>query len=116
MKRGTNPNSLANLRPYKPGHKGGRPKKGDCIIEIARNLLPLKVEMLDGKKYDMTWETLVARTWLERCLVSDKALSEMLERFYGRVPLPVVGAGGGPLELIVRYDGNKVDTGSAIPQ
>lgn len=110
--RGKNPNSLKNLRPFKPGNPGGgRPPKGDCIIEIARNLLQEKAEFLDGTRKDMTWEQLVARTWLERCVVSDKALGEMLERFYGRVPLPVEGNMKGKMVIEVVYDGSRAGEG-----
>ncbi len=111
VKRGTHPNSLANLKSkWLPGisaNPKGRQKKGDCIIEIARNLLLTEAVLLDGTKFktssgkSLTWEELLAHTWLEGALKDPTLRRELHERFYGRVPLPVQSQVSGEITLRV---------------
>jgi len=109
------PNSLKNLRPWKKGiipNPKGRPKKGDCIVEIARNMLTQKVR----PGADETWEQLIAKTWLERAAENGgQDFREMLDRFYGRVPLPITGsgAGGGVIFKIIYEQEGKTDGNSS---
>jgi len=91
-----NPNSLANLVPWKPGqtgNPGGRPKH-DVGADIARAILENNRE--------------AAYKALGRALMKGNAyvFKELCDRAYGKTPnkVEVTGAEGGPIDASVKIE------------
>ena len=82
----TNPNSLANLKPYKPGaewtgNAGGVPKGTIFITDRARRKLA-------DRSYDQKFEKMVDN-WINRAIEANADLDALLNRTEGKVTNPV---------------------------
>jgi hypothetical protein len=93
--RGKNPNSIANLKPYRKGQSGnpgGKPKI-DCARIIAQAILERNQE--------------AAYVALGAALLKGNAyvFKELADRAYGKVKerLELTGADGAPLEVTVKF-------------
>ena len=85
-RRGKHPNSLKNLKPFKPGHKpdrpGGRPK-GTSITALLRDLLEERVVTPQGR---VRVKELVARALIrEAAKGKPQSLKELIDRVDGPV-------------------------------
>lgn len=100
--------SLANLKNFPPGvsgNPGGHPKGEINLSAIAKRELAGHPEQALA----------IVQQWLAGALEQNPALlRELLDRTEGKVPLPIAGAGGGPIEIIikwVKWDENRRSTG-----
>jgi len=103
MKRGTHPNSLANLKPQKPGEEGhnknGRPKK-PITKAMLKMLDQVASVQIAGKPNDKRWAELIAASILMNAYKGNgTALRELLDRVEGKVAQPITGNDGGPIEV-----------------
>ena len=106
-RRGTNPNSLKNLRP----NKNGRPRKELSITQALRDYMNEVPTITIGgqKNTDKTWAQLVALGMLLKSVKGDASMArEILDRLEGRVPqtTELTGADGGA----VKYEINVTDS------
>ncbi|MFP3897914.1 MAG: DUF5681 domain-containing protein [Dehalococcoidia bacterium] len=82
-KRGQHPNSLANLRKFKPGQSGnprGRPRKELCITSILQK----KLGQTCDKDPTRTWAEWLALRALELAGENPAYYRELLERTEGK--------------------------------
>ncbi len=100
-----NPKSLKNLKQFK---KGDPPKHVKSVGDVSL-VAALKAYL---KEHPEEIKSLVA-SWIKQAHENPTALKELIERLDGKVSQPVTGAGGGPVEIIVRYDGNRNEVSSA---
>ncbi len=95
-----NPKSLQNLKPFLPGNQQARGKKqnGDVSLTAALKRYlrahPDKIQSL-------------VKSTVEQAHENPAFNREVFERIDGKVPQAIVGAGGGPVEILVRWDGNR---------
>lgn len=105
------PKKLATPSSWQPGQSGnpgGRPHKDQCVTSLAKELLnkpadlpPDAPEAFRG----MTWGQLIAYNFVTTTAkIIPPVLKEFLDRTEGKVPQPVTGEGGGPVEIKVVYD------------
>lgn len=99
-RRGMNPKSVSNLKPGK-----GRPKRELSLTNCARE------KLLEPCPYakDKTWLQYLVERWLGMAVENASYFRELMDRLEGKVVQPVGGEGGGPIEIIVKWDGNKRD-------
>jgi len=93
-----NPKSISNLKPGK-----GRPKRELSLTNCAREKLSKECPYAVGK----TWLQYLADRWLRMAVENASYFRELMDRLEGKVVQPVSGEGGGPIEIIVRWDGNR---------
>lgn len=104
--KGKNPNSLKNLKPYKPGHPptGGRPKGSLSFKERAQKFLDIQT------KYKMPNGTITDQTLLDGAILSliaqankgnVPALKELFERIFGKEveKVELTGSDGQPIAI-----------------
>lgn len=98
-KRGMNPKSLANLRPFQKGNKAnpdGRPLKDCSLTSLVKSLIDT---VPPGEKQGRTWRQLLALAWLAGAMKNPVLMKELLDRLEGKVSQPVTGEGGGPVKV-----------------
>jgi hypothetical protein len=115
-KRGTHPNSLANLRPARAGEPGKNKTgfNGRTRAETVAKFLEETDDTDMGKallaKVGCSGGTrirgLLHREWLAGMGKSDLARKTLIEQYAGkaRVQLEVMGEGGGPLTTVTRQE------------
>lgn len=104
--KGRNPNSLKNLKPFKPGHppSGGRPKGSLSFKERAQKFLEIET------KYKMPNGTITDQTLLDGAILSllaqankgnVPALKELFERVFGKEveKVELTGSDGQPIAI-----------------
>ncbi|GAB2549727.1 DUF5681 domain-containing protein [Spirosoma aerophilum] len=113
-----NPNAADNLKPFKPGESGnldGRPKGSISqwmkeFGEATKIELRLTVTDIEGKVSEssstiatdgnVTINQAIAVRGLQKALKGDyQFFREVLNRTEGRVPQPITGADGGPIQV-----------------
>lgn len=98
-KRGQNPNSLKNLKPFQNGKSGnpnGRPPKDVSLTSLLKEEID---KVCPSDKQGRTWRQLLVLAWLTGAMKNPVLLKELLDRLEGKVAQPITGAGGGPIEV-----------------
>ena len=104
-RRGTHPNSLANLRP----NLNGRPPKDQCLTSIARE------ELAKSCPYapDKTWAQYLVERWLGQCAGHSGYFRELIERLEGKVTQPIDATVESDVNFIIgKGYANKPDSGT----
>lgn len=104
--KGRHPNSLANLKPLKPGHPpmGGRPKGALSLKERMAKFIDLntKVKMPDGTITDATvMEGIILSLLAQASKGNIQAIKEVLDRNYGKEAdkVELTGSDGQPIAI-----------------
>jgi len=111
--RGTHPNSLKNLKPYKKGEHGnahGRPRKEQSITEAVRVLIRNgKLKDLENlnKKEEYIVRALAVK-WLKRALANCGDLNSLLDRLEGKVTQPIGGDPAKPIEWNINVSSPEI--------
>lgn len=107
-----------NLRPPWPkgvsGNPGGRPKRKPITDAITEALDRLVVDHVKGEDYGKLPDRLKTQKSTVAELIADRLISaslgksgsvhaakEIMDRVEGKVPIPVMGVDGSPLELTI---------------
>lgn len=103
-KSGKHPNSLANLKPFKPGaewtgNAGGVPKGTIFVTDRVRRKLA-------DRSYDNKFEQ-IADNLINRAVTKDNALVNLLDRTEGKVPDKKEHSG--TIKLVVEYRDKPID-------
>ncbi len=105
-KRIMNPNSLANLRPAKPGeirNPKGAPRKADCLLACIKEELA-KSSLSTGQ----TNEQLIAVMLVTQATKGNLKAVELLMSYTVSKPAQGIDLNAkGKLELSIKWDGNR---------
>ena len=103
-RRGQNPNSLKNLNPFPPGTNGYNPGTMSLRERIQHRLqLPV-----GDKPAPLTQADELAQSMIDGAILREPTpLTQVCDRVDGKVTIPISGADGKPLEIIVRWDGHS---------
>jgi len=102
--------SIKGLKPgrWKPGESGnpkGRPAFKHTLTSLIRDELT-KLSP-DGRTYEQLLAEAIVKGAIAKANSGDGRLAELvLERVEGKVSQSITGEGGGPVEILVKYDGN----------
>ncbi|MFQ5850904.1 MAG: DUF5681 domain-containing protein [Candidatus Binatia bacterium] len=106
-KRRKPPNAHPNWKKGDPSpNPKGRPKNSECITAIIRKMLE---EPCPHDKQKRKWKELVAEALLRLVVKGNSAaINNVMDRIEGKIPLPVTGSDGGPIEgfIKVKFVGN----------
>lgn len=91
-----NPKSLLNLKHFKPGNPG-RPEGSVSLTSALKRYAKEHPDELDSLAADMFKEAHTNPAYAR----------EIAERLDGKVPQALTGPNNGPLEILVRWDGNR---------
>lgn len=94
-----NPKSLENLKQYR---NGSSPKHVKTVGDISLTSALKRYLKLHPAEVDA-----LAACWFRAARTNPSFAKEILDRLEGKVAQPVTGAGGGPVEILVRWDGNR---------
>ena len=98
--KGKHPNSIKNLKPFKPGQSGhpGRTPKDVSLTSLVKKYMEEVPELVGGKKNDKTWRELLVHAWLVGAYKGNSVLfKELLDRLEGKVMQPIGGDKDAPL-------------------
>jgi len=116
-KRLGNPNWVKGMKSpghtFKPGNHAnpaGRPKQADCLIACIKDELAAKHEGTG-----LTNEQMIARMLVAQASKGNLKAAEMLMAYTTSKPQASVAISTSPVELIVRWDGNKRDGNRSGP-
>ncbi len=78
------------------------------LKEMADDPAPERWLEVEDKGKGLTYRQAAARRiWIDVIRGNAKITGELLDRLEGKVTQPIGGANGQPLELLVRWDGNR---------
>ena len=115
---GNNPNSMANLKPFKPGdvriNRRGRPKVADELRALLLEVLHEKALTTDGASVTVNGHAVTNIELIIRQMIRNPRLFEqVLNRAYGKVPdnVKVSGVNDTQIEIVTRvvYTGEKYE-------
>lgn len=96
--------SLANLRHFQKGvHTGGRKPGTVSIVAALKRRLEKNPELIEE----------LVDSWLKNSRDNPVLMKELIERLDGKMPQALTGLSGGPVEVIVRWDGNASGSGGS---
>ena len=88
----------AHKTQWKKGQSGnpvGRPRKDVSLTSLAKEVMG---QVAEGDSKGRTWRELLVLRWVTGSLKDVRLFQLLMERIEGRVPQPITGKDGGPIE------------------
>jgi len=112
-KRGMSPQSRKNLTINGNNHASKDYSITSMLKSMADDPAPERWLEVEDKGKGLTYRQAAAkRIWIDVIRGNAKLTGELLDRLEGKVSQPIGGDKGNPLELLVRWDGNRNETDS----